>query len=127
MTVACIKITWKIPQDIKILGWCPTTQYWCPATQGQSYFMERRCLFSLGWPPFLWWCQNKNALWYKNAEVVLVPCLHMEVHPYSYFWWCGYFWGPWMSFVTRDEFSVSVTRITSRIGVSWTHSLPLYF
>ena len=23
--------------------------------------------------------------------VVLVPCSHMEVHPYSYFWWCGYF------------------------------------
>ena len=47
----------------------------------------------------------------------------MEVHPYSYFWWCGYFWGPWVSFVTTDEFSVKVTKITSRIGVSWTHSL----
>ena len=27
----------------------------------------------------------------KNTRVVLVPCLHMEVHPYSYFRWCGYF------------------------------------
>ena len=27
----------------------------------------------------------------KNNRVVLVPCLHMEVHPYSYFWLCGYF------------------------------------
>ena len=27
----------------------------------------------------------------KNTRVVLVPCLHMEVHPYSYFPWCGYF------------------------------------
>ena len=26
----------------------------------------------------------------KNTGVVLVPCSHMEVHPYSYFWWCGY-------------------------------------
>ena len=25
--------------------------------------------------------------------------LHMKVCPYSYFWWCGYFWGPWVSFV----------------------------
>ena len=54
----------------------------------------------------------------KNNRVVLVPCLHMQVHPYSYFWWCGYFCGSWKSFVTRDEFSVKVTKITSRIGVS---------
>ena len=63
----------------------------------------------------------------KNTGVVLVPCSCMEVHPYSYFWWCGYFWGPWVSFVTTDEFSVRVTKITLRIGVSWTHSLPFYF
>ena len=54
----------------------------------------------------------------KNTGVVLVPCLHMEVHPYIYFEWCGYFCGPWVSFVTTDEFSVRVTKITSRIGVS---------
>ena len=63
----------------------------------------------------------------KNTGVVLVPCSHKKVHPYSYFQWCGYFWGPWVSFVTTDEFSVRVTKITSRIGVSWTHSLPFYF
>ena len=63
----------------------------------------------------------------KNTGVVLVPCSRMEVRPYSYFRWCGYFWGPWVSFVTTDEFSVRVTKITSRIGVSWTHSLPFYF
>ena len=54
----------------------------------------------------------------KNTGVVLVPCLHMEVHPYSYFQWCGYFWGPWVSFVTTGEFSVRVTKITLRIGIS---------
>ena len=48
----------------------------------------------------------------------------MEVRSYSYFRWCGYFWSPWVSFVTTDEFSVRVTKITSRICVSWTHSLP---
>ena len=32
-----------------------------------------------------------------------------------------------MSFVTTDEFSMRVTKITSRIGVSSTHSLPFYF
>ena len=63
----------------------------------------------------------------KNTGVVLVSCSHMEVHPHSYFQWCGYFWGPWMSFFTTDEFSVRVTEIISRIGVSWTHSLPFYF
>ena len=47
----------------------------------------------------------------KNTGVVLVPCSHMEVHPYNYFWWCGYFWGPWESIITTDEFSVKVTKI----------------
>ena len=27
----------------------------------------------------------------KNTEVFLVPCSLMEVRPYSYFRWCGYF------------------------------------
>ena len=27
----------------------------------------------------------------KNTGVALVPCLDMEVHPYSYFQWCRYF------------------------------------
>ena len=44
----------------------------------------------------------------KNTGVILVTCLHMEVDPYSYFWWCGYFWGPWASFVMADEFPVMV-------------------
>ena len=54
----------------------------------------------------------------KTTGVVLVPCSHTEVHYYSYFWWCGYFGGPWVSFVRTDEFSVRVTKITSRISVS---------
>ena len=49
------------------------------------------------------------------------------IESYSYFRWCGYFWRPWVSFVTADEFSVRITKINSRIGVSWTHSLPFYF
>ena len=53
--------------------------------------------------------------------------LHMEVCPYSYFQWCWYFWGLQVSFVMTDEFSVRVTKITSRIGVAWTHSLPFSF
>ena len=27
----------------------------------------------------------------KNTRAVLVPCSSMEVRPYSYFRWCGYF------------------------------------
>ena len=42
----------------------------------------------------------------------------LEVCPYSYFRWCGYFRGPWMSFVTTDEFLMRATKITSRISVS---------
>ena len=42
----------------------------------------------------------------------------MEVCPYSYFSWCGYFRGAWVSFNKADEFSVRVTKITSKIGVS---------
>ena len=53
--------------------------------------------------------------------------LHMEMCCCSYFQWCGYFWDPWVSFVTTDTFSVGVTRITSRTDVSWTHSLPFCF
>ena len=51
----------------------------------------------------------------------------MEVCPYGYFWWCGYFWGSWESFVVTDGFSVRVTKITSTIGVSQTHTLPFCF
>ena len=51
----------------------------------------------------------------------------MDVCPYSYFPWCGHFRGPWLSFVTTDEFSVRVKEITSMIGVSWTHRLPFWF
>ena len=43
----------------------------------------------------------------KITGVVLVPCLCLEVHPYSYFHWCGYLLGLWLSFVMTDEFSVS--------------------
>ena len=35
----------------------------------------------------------------------------MEVCLYNYFQWRGYFWGPWMSFVTTGEFSVRVTKL----------------
>ena len=29
---------------------------------------------------------------------------HMEVYLYSYLWWCGYFWSPWVSFIKTYEF-----------------------
>ena len=62
--------------------------------------------------------QEASASAGRNTWVVLVPCLCTEVHPYSYFRLCGYFSGPWVSFVMTDEFSVRVTKIASRIGVS---------
>ena len=35
----------------------------------------------------------------------------MEVHPYSYFGWCGYFLGPWVSFVMSGEFLVGSQKL----------------
>ena len=40
---------------------------WVGVQRGQSYLMEKRCLFSLGWPPFQWWCHNKNTLWRRSV------------------------------------------------------------
>ena len=51
----------------------------------------------------------------------------MEVCPHSYVLWCGYFWGSRVLFVLTDYFSVKVKKNTSRVGVSWTHSLPSVF
>ena len=59
----------------------------------------------------------------KNTRVVLVPCLRMEVRPYSYFQWYGYFWGPCLSFVMTDEFSMSVTKIIQGLV---SHELTAY-
>ena len=39
-----------------------TLKYWTGVQRGQSYLMGRRCLFNPGWPPFLWWCHDKNTL-----------------------------------------------------------------
>ena len=39
----------------------------------------------------------------KNTGVVLVSFSHTKVCTYSYFRWCGYFWGPWVSFVTTES------------------------
>ena len=49
--------------------------------------------------------------------------LCLELCPYSYFWWCGYSWGPWVSFVMTDEFSLRITKITSRFV---SHELTAY-
>ena len=46
---------------------CPqspkTLKYSVAVQPGQSYLMERRCLFSIGWSHFYRWCHNKNASW----------------------------------------------------------------
>ena len=62
----------------------------------------------------------------KNTGVVLVPCQTCKYVP-SYFRWCGYSRRPWVSFVTTDEFSARVTKVTPRVVVSWTYSLPFRF
>ena len=54
----------------------------------------------------------------ENTGVVFVPCLAIKMHPYSYFQCCGYFLGLCVSFVTTYEFSMRVTKFTSKIDVS---------
>ena len=54
-----------------------------------------------------------------NTGVVLVPCSHMEMHPYSYFRWCGYFWGPQVSFVMTKELSQTVILIVLLFYISF--------
>ena len=44
----------------------------------------------------------------KNTGVVFVPYSHMEVHPYSFS--SGVDRGPWVSFVTTDDFSVTLKK-----------------
>ena len=48
----------------------------------------------------------------KNGGVVLVPCCAWKCR-YNYLRWCGCLLGPWVSFVTADEFSKKFTKITS--------------
>ena len=55
----------------------------------------------------------------KNTMVVLVPCSCMEMHPYSYFRWCGYFWGPQVSFVMTKELSQTVILIVLLFYISF--------
>ena len=76
-----------------------------------------------------------------NLEVALKKLLHqqlkmlgsfsamswMEMCPYSYFRWCGYFQFSWVSFVTTDKFLVRAAKIISWVGFSWGHSLPVWF
>ena len=47
--------------------------------------------------------------------------LHLKVCPYTYFRWCGYSSGPWVSFAIKVEFSMGFRKVTSRMSVSFTH------
>ena len=47
----------------------------------------------------------------------------MEVYPHSYFWWCQYFWGPWVSFVITDEFSWGSQKLLQGLV---SHELTVY-
>ena len=51
----------------------------------------------------------------------------MDVCPYNYFWYCGYSKDFWVAFLTTDDFSVGVKKVTSAISFTLTHNLPLWF
>ena len=46
----------------------------------------------------------------KITAVVLMPSSCMDVCRYSYFWWCEYFWCPWLSLDMTNEFLVTITK-----------------
>ena len=54
----------------------------------------------------------------KNTGVVLVPCCTSQCVPTAISGGADIFQVPWVSFVTTDEISVRVTKISSRIGVT---------
>ena len=43
----------KTDVELELISDLPETLKYCVGVQwGESYLMQRRCLFSLGWPPF---------------------------------------------------------------------------
>ena len=44
----------EFPDELKLTDVTPIhkKEYWVGVQRGQSYLMGRKCLFSLGWPPF---------------------------------------------------------------------------
>ena len=54
----------------------------------------------------------------------------MEVCPYSYFWWCGYFQGPWVSFFTwwvlQPYYQNDVNQITLNNTTLWNLALWIF-
>ena len=116
----------SVAPHLFLLGWCLSFfwlwQTW-PVTWGywNTCFLVALCLLIVRRPNLEVAIKRLLHQVYKNTRVVLVPCLCLEVSPYSYFW------GTRVSFATTDKFSVRVTKTTSRIGVSWTLSLPFYF
>ena len=47
---------------------------------------------------------------------------HLKVCPYSYLWWFGYSWCPWVSHVMSSQ-----SGLQKYLSISWTHSLPFCF
>ena len=74
-------------------------------------------------------CGKETEL--ESSDQEASPTVGTTVCPYSNFWWCRYFQGPWVLFVMTDEFSVRVTKRFLMfwwwIDVFWTHSLPFCF
>ena len=64
--------------------------------------------------------------WVKEQGYYECHATHRNVSLRCFLWF-GYFGSPWVLFVTTDEFSVRITKITSRIGVSQTQSWPFWF
>ena len=93
----------------------------------ESYFIVRSVETSLGRWMLVVAVICVDAYPFLAYPVTFSVMSRMEVCSYSYYWWYGYFRGPWVSFITTNVFLMRATKITSRTGVLWTHSLPFCF
>ena len=83
---------------------------WCHIT---VYIILMSCLGDWTWNKWPRGFPISNQKYGSTFSAMLCT----EVYPYSYTWWCEYSQGPLVSFVTTDEFSVRITKITLRICV----------
>ena len=108
------------------LSFCFLRPHLSPWEYRNRYFLVAQCHLIV-WRPNLEVATKRLLHQEVKISGSFSAMLRMEVYSYSYFWYCGHFWAPWVSFVMTDEYSVRFTKITARIGVSGTHSLPFCF
>ena len=82
-------------------------------------FLVALCRLIVGRPYFEVATKFLVSRWKHQSNFIAI--LQMEVCPCRFSRMCGYFRDPWVSFITKDGFSVKVMKIP--LGINWR---PLY-